>query len=112
MQAYLRDGEKIRLVVQILEKELGYTELDERRVIDISYPSLMAYVRRLKDSGKYPQNVFQNIENIDQSSGEDLCRTAKELLFDLSELSSGSTKRFTENLWFKSRLERGFSQSI
>jgi hypothetical protein len=72
-----------------LEKEFGYTECNGRKVIDISYPSLMAYTRRLKDSGKCSEEVFQIIESIDQSSGEDLYQKAMEISFDLSELPSG-----------------------
>ncbi|MDR2724039.1 MAG: hypothetical protein LBB25_02425 [Holosporaceae bacterium] len=94
MQAYLKDGERIKVVFQILEKKLGYTELNERKVIDISYPSLMAYVRRLRGSGRDPTDVFEVIENIDRSSGGDLYQKAEEILFDLSELTSGLARKF------------------
>jgi hypothetical protein len=94
---FTRDGDKQLFALRRLELELGYFKENGKIVIDISYPTLKAYVTKLKGTHHNKIEAFKKIDKVDGLSGEELWNASLEHIIDPNPLPRGLKIRFHDS---------------
>jgi hypothetical protein len=94
---FIKDADKQLFALRRLEQEFGYSVINGRRVVDISYPTLRKYVAKLRETRSDKIEAFAEIDRVDGLSGEALWQASLAYIMDVNPLPCGLKIRFHDS---------------